>query len=138
MSREIEIPLTVRVDEAGDEFYVARPRRPTVVDLSKSTFVVLHPEKDGEPATMIIRVRSHKRFPRQAPDDLWVAEVRRAEDRFGPDGYVGYGYFINNWKSQSLPHGLQSRKPVIDRLVKEGRLEVYEAPDGKEAIRSVG
>lgn len=138
MSRDIEIPLIVKTDDAGEEFYVARPRLPAVVDLSKSTLVVLHPEEDGATATMIIKPRPIRKQPKKAPDDTWVAEVQRAESRFGDDGYVGYGYFINNWKSQALPHGLPNRKPVIDRLVREGRLEVYEAPDGKEAIRSVG
>jgi len=139
MSQDIQIPLTVKVDDAGDEFYVGRPRQSTMVDLATTTFVVLHPERDGDSATMIVKPRRPRRAPSKATDRTWLSEVRRAEQHFDsvPGGYVGYGYFINNWKSQDLPVGLHKRKPVVDRLVEEGRLEVYAAPDGKEAIRSV-
>ena len=64
----------------------------------------------------------------------FIEEVRRAEEKF-QGGYVGANYFVTRWSSEVLEDSPESRRRLLDVLVDDGRVEVYEAPDGKKAIR---
>lgn len=66
--------------------------------------------------------------------DQFIDEVRRAEEKFH-GGYVGANYFVTRWSSEVLEDSPESRRRLLDTLVDDGRVEVYEAPDGKKAIR---
>ncbi len=65
---------------------------------------------------------------------VFLEEVRRAEDKF-QGGYVGANYFVTRWASDVLEEAPDSRRRLLDTLVDDGRVEVYEAADGKKAIR---
>lgn len=130
MAKDIEFPMKVSVDEDDNEFYEVSPGLPLMIDLSKTTFIIQHPEEDGGEATLILK--------RRDISELVLEEIQRAEEHFtSTGGYLGYGYFLTNWKSRNLPHGVQSRKAIVDSLIHEGKIEVYIADDGKEAIRHV-
>ncbi|MCU0694419.1 MAG: NYN domain-containing protein, partial [Polyangiaceae bacterium] len=76
-----------------------------------------------------------RRGPISRPErDAFLDEVRRAEERF-QGGYVGVNYFVTRWASEVLDELPESRRRVLDVLVEDGAVEVYEAPDGKKALR---
>jgi hypothetical protein len=58
---QLEIPLVVREDKYGDEYYIGSTDLPIMVDLSKVTVLVFHPQdqqKDGpQRATLMLRPR---------------------------------------------------------------------------------
>jgi len=132
MSR-ITIPLSVKTDEYGDEFYTAKTTK-TITLNGATTFTVHHPEEDGAEALLFIDF--HGPDKGRSFDDLMLKEIARASERFS-DGYVGLGMFLNNWKARAkaFPRGHEARKEIIDRLMASGKVEVYTADDGKEAIR---
>jgi uncharacterized LabA/DUF88 family protein len=70
----------------------------------------------------------------EADRALFIEEVRRAEEKFH-GGYVGANYFVTRWSSEVLEESPDSRRRLLDVLVDDGRVEVYEAADGKKAIR---
>lgn len=70
-----------------------------------------------------------------ANNNALLEELRKAEKKFS-GGYVGLNYFINRWASSQLDNDPTYRKDIIDDLIVDGSVEVYKAPDGKEAIRS--
>lgn len=144
-SDQFEIPTTVKTDGNDDEYYVALPDLPATIDLSKVVFLVFHPREGETQGTLVIKPRESRRIapqvskgtrPRPALDeDQFLLEVRRAEDHFADGGYLGLGYFLTHWKSAKLPFGVDARKPILDRLIEDGRVEVYIAHDGKDALR---
>jgi uncharacterized LabA/DUF88 family protein len=67
--------------------------------------------------------------------DRFLGELLAAEAKFA-GGYVGLGYFITKWRSPSLDPDPDQRRKLLDQLVHEGRVEMYLAPDGAQAIRS--
>ena len=137
MKNEIRIPLDTLIDdETNEEYYEASANMPNV-DLTRCHVTVLHPSEDGlEPAVLIIDVQSrHRRGIVTGPGLL--SELQRAEDHFEGTGYVGLGYFLTSWKSKNLPLGVDKRQAALDELLSQGLAEVYDAPDGKEAIRSL-
>jgi hypothetical protein len=76
---------------------------------------------------------------RQAPRDRaaersFLDDLGRAEDRFD-GGYVGLSYFVTRWRSDRLTPSANERRRLLDRLVDDGRVEIYAAPDGSKAIR---
>ncbi len=68
------------------------------------------------------------------PSDALVEEVRRAEAKF-PLGYVGVNFFVNRWHANNLDPDPDFRRVLIDKMVKEERLELYTTEDGTKAIR---
>ena len=70
----------------------------------------------------------------EAERETFIEEVRRAEEKF-QGGYVGANYFVTRWSSEVLEGSPESRRRLLDALVDDGRVEVYDAPDGKKAIR---
>ncbi|MEL6349177.1 MAG: hypothetical protein AAFV53_39100, partial [Myxococcota bacterium] len=73
----------------------------------------------------------------EAVAELTLDELRRAESHFSGGGYVGMNYFINRWKSTGMPHTPDERQDVLDALIDDGRVELYEAPNGDRAIRVI-
>jgi hypothetical protein len=135
---DIEVQLSVETDSQG-EFYVAKPTTSRLVDLSKATILIYHPEDDEGNALMVIKDQD-RRHPEEL-DGEFLKELARAERRFS-DGYVGTGFFLKRWKTRSkvFPRSPDVRQKILDRLVAVGQVEVYEVEDDglKEAIRCTG
>lgn len=66
--------------------------------------------------------------------EAFLEELENAERKFN-GGYVGLGYFLSKWKSAVLTQLPDQRREILDQLLAEGKVEVYTAPDGKDAIR---
>lgn len=66
--------------------------------------------------------------------DAFLAELQQAQSKFS-GGYVGLGYFLTRWRSAHLDTTPEIRRRVLDRLLAEGFVETYNAPDGALAIR---
>ncbi|HQM12735.1 MAG TPA: hypothetical protein PK140_25265, partial [Polyangiaceae bacterium] len=64
----------------------------------------------------------------------FLEEIRRAEEKF-MGGYVGANYFVTRWASDGLGETAELRRRMLDVLVEEGKVEIYDAPDGNKAIR---
>jgi len=64
----------------------------------------------------------------------FVGEITKAEEKFG-SGYVGVNYFVTRWSSNLIPQSAAERRQIIDTLVENGMVEVYDTPDGKKAIK---
>ena len=67
-------------------------------------------------------------------EDSFLQELRRAEAKFD-EGYVGVNYFLTRWQGDILEDSPEIRRRVLDRLVRTGRVEIYTAADGAQAIR---
>lgn len=65
---------------------------------------------------------------------ILLDEVRRAEIKF-PAGYVGVNFFVTRWQSSHLDPDPELRRRLIDKLVREERIEIYTTDDGTKAIR---
>jgi uncharacterized LabA/DUF88 family protein len=65
--------------------------------------------------------------------DAFLKELRRAQAKFD-EGYVGVNYFLTRWQGDVLNDSPDVRRRMLDRLVKEGRVEIYTASDGAQAI----
>lgn len=77
-------------------------------------------------------------------EEDFLNELERAEDNFSKklpgsvrSGYVGLGFFMTKWRAEKLSPLPEVRKAILDRLIESGDVEVYDAPDGKKAIRTV-
>ena len=66
--------------------------------------------------------------------DAFISELQQAQNKFN-GGYVGLGYFLTRWRSPFLDSTPDIRRHVLDRLLAEGFIETYSAPDGALAIR---
>ncbi|MBN4077380.1 NYN domain-containing protein [Sulfobacillus acidophilus] len=66
--------------------------------------------------------------------DSFLAELDQAQSKFN-GGYVGLGYFLTRWRSSHLDTTPEIRRQVLDKLLSEGFVETYNAPDGALAIR---
>jgi hypothetical protein len=60
--------------------------------------------------------------------------VRRAELKF-PAGYVGVNFFVTRWQASHLDPDPERRRLLIDKLVREDRIEIYTTDDGTKAVR---
>lgn len=66
--------------------------------------------------------------------DAFLAELEQAQNKFS-GGYVGLGYFLTRWRSAHMDNTPDTRRRVLDKLLAEGFVETYNAPDGALAIR---
>jgi hypothetical protein len=66
--------------------------------------------------------------------DILLDEVRRAESKF-PLGYVGVNFFVTRWQASQLDPDPDVRRRIIDRLVRDERIELYTTDDGTKAMR---
>jgi hypothetical protein len=66
--------------------------------------------------------------------DVLLDEVRRAESKF-PLGYVGVNFFVTRWQASQLDPDPDVRRRIIDRLVRDERIELYTTDDGTKAMR---
>jgi uncharacterized LabA/DUF88 family protein len=69
-------------------------------------------------------------------DSQFLNELRNAEAKFS-GAYVGLNYFLRKWRSSSLDPSPEVRGRILDRLVSEGKIEIYRAPDANQAVRTV-
>ena len=79
------------------------------------------------------------------PDDLGqgsaresvdvVAAVHEAQEYFGAGRYVGLSMFSRDWRSSRLPRDPSERQRSIQDAIDAGELEVYDAADGRKAVR---
>jgi uncharacterized LabA/DUF88 family protein len=80
---------------------------------------------------------SHPLYPPMESDqaaDALVEEIRRAESKF-PAGYVGVNFFVTRWQASSLDPDPDVRRRLIDRVVREDRIELYTTEEGTKALR---
>ncbi len=81
-------------------------------------------------------------LPPMAPEDgarlkrAFVDELLVAEQKFD-GGYVGLGYFVARWRSPALDPSADVRRRLLEELVQDGKVEIYEAADRAQAIRVV-
>jgi len=68
---------------------------------------------------------------------IFLEELARAESRF-KDGYVGANYFLKRWKSPTLELDFQARNRILQKLLEKGKVETFDAPDGKKGLRTKG
>ena len=73
----------------------------------------------------------------EATRQAFLHELDRAELQFA-GGYVGASFFINRWRSDALEPTPQIRQRLLDALVRDGLVDVYEAADGSKALRRLG
>ncbi len=66
--------------------------------------------------------------------DALVDEIRRAEAKF-PTGYVGVNFFVTRWQASNLDPDPDVRRRLIDKVVREDRIELYTTEEGTKAIR---
>lgn len=77
-----------------------------------------------------------KQEPEMSPEELdriFIRELYNAMERFS-GGYVGLNYFITRWRGEGFPLDADLRWAVFNRLLEEGEVVVYDAPDGNKAI----
>jgi len=65
----------------------------------------------------------------------FLDELAHAESHF-KDGYVGVNYFLKKWKSRILSEDFQVRNRILQKLLEKGKIETFDAPDGKKALRA--
>lgn len=70
----------------------------------------------------------------EGASEVLLDEVRRAESKF-PLGYVGVNFFVTRWQASQLDPDPDARRRIIDRLVREERIELYTTEDGTKAMR---
>jgi uncharacterized LabA/DUF88 family protein len=68
-------------------------------------------------------------------ETAFLQELACAESRF-KGGYVGVNYFLKKWKSRRLSEGFQARNRILQKLLGKGRIETFDALDGKKALRA--
>jgi len=100
--------------------------RPTLEAMDYDS--LLNPEKMSK---VISRYRDR---PRQDTAAQFQSELRRAEKRFA-DSYVGLHYFITAWRGRNFSYSPKVRHTILDKLVNDGKVEIYESVDGSKAIR---
>jgi uncharacterized LabA/DUF88 family protein len=71
--------------------------------------------------------------PPQDLADVFVEQLRMAEASF-KGGYVGANYFVTRWKGPGFDASSYDKRRVLDHLVKEGIVDLYEV-DGNKALR---
>lgn len=84
----------------------------------------------------------HQHAPSSVPEDpeqqkqVFLDELKAAEVRF-TGGYVGLAYFITRWRSPHIDPSPDVRRRMLDDLVEDGLVEIYAAPDGAQALRTL-
>jgi uncharacterized LabA/DUF88 family protein len=67
-------------------------------------------------------------------ENLMLREIERAEKKFA-GGYVGMHFFLNKWTSDKLSLSPERRSNVLNALIENGSVTLYEAHDGNKAIK---
>jgi uncharacterized LabA/DUF88 family protein len=65
----------------------------------------------------------------------FLEEVGRAEKQF-EGGYVGVNFFVTKWRSDRLDPSVSVRQRLLNRLVEDGYIEIYETDTGEKAMRT--
>lgn len=96
-----------------------------------------HPTAQSEPLSLLESNDASvdvAQFTGEQRLDAFMSELMQAEKKF-EGGYVGMGYFLNNWRSIHLDDSPQARREVLNHLVVENLVDSYEVGDGKMALR---
>ena len=67
----------------------------------------------------------------------FLDELKRATAAM-PGGYIGAHFFVTRWRSHSLVEIPDFRRRILDRLVEQGKAEIYLTDDGIQAVRVKG
>ena len=67
----------------------------------------------------------------------FMDELQRATVAM-PGGYIGAHFFVTRWRSHTLVENPEFRRRVLDRLVEQGKAEIYLTEDGIQAVRMRG
>ncbi len=67
--------------------------------------------------------------------EIFLEELKNAEVKF-KDGYVGVFYFTTKWRSDLLDSSPVVRRRILNRLVDEGLIELYDTSTGEKAMRT--
>jgi len=67
-------------------------------------------------------------------EEIMLEELSKAQQAFG-NGYVGMNYFIKRWQSDRMHRDPEVRRLLMEKLIADERVILYEAPDGNKAIR---
>jgi uncharacterized LabA/DUF88 family protein len=73
----------------------------------------------------------------ESSDAAFLRELGIAEARLS-EGYVGVNYFLTKWQAKGLTTSAEIKRRILDRLVAAGRVKLYTAEDGAQAIRRTG
>jgi len=130
-------PVIDSLRSLGKQVYIAGwSQTNTSVHLRKSAFGFIdltsgvHEfslRKDGEPAEKQTYAND---------SDTFLDELEKAQDTF-EGGYVGLSFFLKRWNSETLNPSSDVRQEILDRLIADNLVEMYEAEDGSKAIRVV-
>jgi len=71
-----------------------------------------------------------------ASSEVFLEELERAEERFA-DGYVGVNFFVTRWRSDRLVDDPNVRRRILDQLVDDGLVEIFETEDGSRGVRII-
>jgi uncharacterized LabA/DUF88 family protein len=71
-----------------------------------------------------------------ASSEVFLEELERAEERFA-DGYVGVNFFVTRWRSDRLVDDPNTRRRILDQLVDDGLVEIFETDDGSRGVRII-
>lgn len=71
-----------------------------------------------------------------SPEDMFIMELKKAQSTFHT-GYVGMNYFLKRWQSDHLVGDADERRHIMDQLITQNRVEVYNADDGNKAIHTL-
>jgi len=66
----------------------------------------------------------------------FVDALNEAQSRFG-EGYVGTHYFLKEWRDDKLPRSIEDRRIILERLVEQGMVEIYDTEEGSKALRTL-
>jgi uncharacterized LabA/DUF88 family protein len=70
--------------------------------------------------------------------DLLVEEIRRAHDHFAKQGgYLGVSYFIQRWKSPTIPREPADREKLLDVAIEKGLVEIETRTDGSKTTKVI-
>ncbi len=70
----------------------------------------------------------------ESEETIFVDELTSAVKQFD-GGYVGLHYFLTRWRSDRMTPMTEIRSLLLNKLVEKGTVEIYDAPDGKKAVR---
>ena len=101
------------------------------VDLLQGLTIFERSPRDEESADLLLENDD----VRERAQHNFLEELRIAEQKFD-GGYVGLGYFVTRWRSSTLDPNPEFRRAILDLLVDEDSVEIYDAPDGAQAIRT--
>lgn len=110
------------------EFKSSIPSPPTLSELPPPADSALYAATTPPPAEYSSSI------PPPELSALFIEQLRMAEDSFR-GGYVGANFFVTRWKGFGIEINPDEKRRALDQLVRDGHVDVYEAPNGDKAIK---